>query len=98
MFASDSLRKAELHSNEAAEDCYYSCSPSVVIVQCNGELGRKQQRPVSHKELARVIVPQDGVARLLLLHLHHVDVCGLENLSVAALPDRRLKTMDNICL
>lgn len=59
---------------------YYSCSPSVIIVQCNGELGRKQQRSVSHKELARVIAPQDGVARLLLLHLHHVDVCGLGNL------------------
>lgn len=71
---------------------------SVIIVQSNGELGRKQQRSVSHKELARVIAPQDGVARLLLLHLHHVDVCGLESLSVGALPDHWLKTMDNICL
>lgn len=90
--------KQSSSSNEAGVNCYYSCSQSVIIVQCNGELGRKQQRSVSHKELARVIAPQDGVAWLLLLHLHHVDVCGLENLSVGALPDHWLKTMDNICL
>lgn len=90
--------KQSSSSSEAGENCHYSCSPSVIIVQCNNEPGRKQQRSVSHKQLARGIAPQGGVARLLLLHLHHVDVCGLETLSVGALPDHWLKTMDNICL
>lgn len=45
-------------SSEAGENCYYSCSPSVIIAQCNGELGRKQQRSVSHKQLARVMAPR----------------------------------------
>lgn len=98
MFASDSLQKSRAPAPMKREGIAIIHVQSVIIVQCNGELGRKQQRSVSHNALARVIAPQDGVARLLLLHLHHVDVCGLENLSVGALPDHRLKTMDNICL